>query len=283
MIRQQKSASVSATRRALKVTPNVPPEVVAMVKSVVEAVQPVRVLLFGSYARGDAHRWSDVDLLVIIPDERGEREVWVAARRALRGSALPYDLVVATGERVRRLGNLVGTVFRPALREGRVLYDATARLPWRRDGYPVAVEVDPVTEELRFAETRRWLRQALADLRTAEVAVQRPDLDPDPACYLAQQAAEKALKAVLVYLQIDYPFTHDLDVIRGRIPDGWPVKAEFVDLGILSDWSYKARYPGDWLLPTARDAQQAVDRARSIYEAVLRDLRDRGLPAQADQ
>lgn len=251
-------------------------EVTELAKRIVKAVKPQQVVLFGSYARGDTHRWSDVDLLVVVPDGCDEEVVRRAANAAVQDSSLSCDVVVATEGRVRRLGNVVGTVFRPALRDGRLLYDAQARPKWDRAGRPARLEVDPVTEDQRLAQARLWVRQARTDLRTAELALATPDLDPDPACYHAQQAAEKALKAVLVFLQIDYPFTHDLDDIRRRLPDDWRVKEEYRDLQALSNWVFKARYPGDWPPPTAEDAQQATTWARSIYEAVLRDLHERG-------
>jgi HEPN domain-containing protein/predicted nucleotidyltransferase len=253
-----------------------PAELIPVVKRLVAAVQPRRVILFGSYARGDIHPRSDVDLLVIVPAGRDERQAWIGAWEAARGAAVPCDLVVATEDRVRRYGDLVGTVFRPALQDGMLLYDESARPRWIKSGRRVSLEVDPVTEELRFTETNRWLRQARADLRTAEVSFEREDLDPDPACYLAQQAAEKALKAVLVFLQNDYPFTHDLDRVRDHIPDGWRVKEDFLNLKALSVWSYRARYPGKWHDPTREDAQEATEWARAIYETVLRDLAERG-------
>ena len=42
---------------------------------------------------------------------------------------------------------------------------------------------------------------------------------PRHVCWLAQQAAEKAIKAVLVFLQIDFPRSHDLDALRNLAPD----------------------------------------------------------------
>lgn len=47
-------------------------------------------------------------------------------------------------------------------------------------------------------------------------------LVPRHVCWLAQQAAEKALKAALVLEDIAFPFTHDLDALRNRLPGSWP-------------------------------------------------------------
>ena len=63
-------------------------------------------------------------------------------------------------------------------------------------------------------ETARWLRYAGEDLITAETLLAQARIPPRQACWHAQQAAEKALKAVLIFLQIDFPRTHDLNVLR---------------------------------------------------------------------
>lgn len=83
---------------------------------------PEQIILFGSYARGDFTRHSDLDLLVI--KEQVDSTHAEAARiyEALADLALPIDVVVMRRAYVERYGDLVGTVARPALREGRVLY-----------------------------------------------------------------------------------------------------------------------------------------------------------------
>lgn len=51
-----------------------------------------------------------------------------------------------------------------------------------------------------IAITTRWLHYAMEDLTEAEAMVRRPDYAPRHACFLAQQGAEKSLKAMLVFL-----------------------------------------------------------------------------------
>ncbi len=127
------------------------------------------------------------------------------------------------------------------------------------------------------AEARRWLRYAADDLRTAEFLLQQPDFIPRHPCWLAQQAAEKALKALLIFLQIEYPLSHDLDQIRLLIPEGWRVRYDPPDLSFLTEWAVEARYPGDWPDATEMDAQEATDQARTVLEYVRGDLARHGL------
>ena len=94
-----------------------------MVDRIVVRFQPLRVILFGSHARGTATSGSDVDLLVVLPDVRDNREATVAIRRALGDLPASKDIVVTTPDEIARRGRLVGTVLRAALREGKVVYE----------------------------------------------------------------------------------------------------------------------------------------------------------------
>jgi HEPN domain-containing protein len=124
----------------------------------------------------------------------------------------------------------------------------------------------------RNYEVQRWLRFASEDLAAAEHLLNQSEAIPRHACWLAQQAAEKALKAVLVFLQIDFPRRHDLDALRNLIPTGWQLTAEHSDLASLTEWAVEARYPGDWPDVVEADAQRAFEQARAVCESVRRDL-----------
>ncbi|MFH1743355.1 MAG: HEPN domain-containing protein [bacterium] len=126
-------------------------------------------------------------------------------------------------------------------------------------------------------EARRWLRFAREDLTEAEAMLERGEFIPRHACWLAQQAAEKALKAVFVSLEIDFPKKHDLDALRNMIPEGWQVKSDHPDLAELTEWAVEARYPGDWPDATTSDAQTAVEQARAVWESVCSDFARHGL------
>ena len=94
-----------------------------MVDRIVGAFQPSRIILFGSHARGTATEWSDVDLLVVLPNVSDKRDTAIEIRRVLGDLPVCKDIVIATPEEVARRGHLVGTVLRSALREGKVLYE----------------------------------------------------------------------------------------------------------------------------------------------------------------
>jgi len=93
-----------------------------MVSRIVEQFRPERVILFGSYARGEAGRDSDVDLLVVMPISGSKRAKQVEVRLALHDIRLPKDIIVVTPAEFERHQDIVGTIVRPAVKEGKVLY-----------------------------------------------------------------------------------------------------------------------------------------------------------------
>lgn len=116
-----------------------------------------------------------------------------------------------------------------------------------------------MSEPERLRETGRWLRFAHDDQRGAEALLEREDVPPRLTCFLAQQAAEKAIKAALIFLQIEFPFRHDLDLLRTLLPDGWTLKKTPTGLGALSAWAVRGRYPGDLPEATQEVAEAAVE------------------------
>ena len=93
-----------------------------MVDRLVERFDPDQIILFGSQARGTTGPGSDVDLLVIMPVSGSKRAQQLELRMALHDIAVPKDIILATPDEVARRRDIVGTIIRPALREGKVLY-----------------------------------------------------------------------------------------------------------------------------------------------------------------
>lgn len=96
-----------------------------MVDRIVGRFQPLQVVLFGSHARGAANPWSDVDLLVVLPEVSDKRAAAVNIRQILGDLPVCKDILVATPEEIARRGHLAGTVLRSALREGKIIYERT--------------------------------------------------------------------------------------------------------------------------------------------------------------
>jgi predicted nucleotidyltransferase len=95
-----------------------------LVARIVEAVQPRRIILFGSAAGGQMGAHSDVDLLVVMPDGLHRRRTAQAIYLSLNGTGIAKDIVVVTESDVRMYGDNPSLVLFPALREGREIYRA---------------------------------------------------------------------------------------------------------------------------------------------------------------
>ena len=93
-----------------------------IVRRVVEAAAPEKIVLFGSAARGTMGPDSDLDLLVIKGGKFNRHRVTVAIYRELRDTDMSVDIVVVTPEEVERYRDSHCIVICPAMREGRVVY-----------------------------------------------------------------------------------------------------------------------------------------------------------------
>lgn len=93
-----------------------------MARRIADQFHPERVILFGSYARGDAGPDSDVDLLVVMDVPGSKREKAVDIGVALHDIPVAKDVIVVRPEEFAWRRHCPGTIERPADTEGKVLY-----------------------------------------------------------------------------------------------------------------------------------------------------------------
>lgn len=122
------------------------------------------------------------------------------------------------------------------------------------------------------AAVAMWVRYAREDLVAAEAQLNlRSSHEPRHVCFNAQQAAEKALKAIFVARQREFPFTHDLNELADLLEPGDAAASTSAELTWLSRWAMQTRYPfadeADW-----PDAVAAVREARAVVEAAAEDV-----------
>lgn len=95
-----------------------------IVRRIVAAAKPDRIVLFGSAAGGKMTRDSDIDVLVLEDSPGHVREESVRVADALRGLGHPFDVIVMSTERFEETKDVMGGIAYPADRYGRVIYEA---------------------------------------------------------------------------------------------------------------------------------------------------------------
>ena|SRR5436309_473620 len=103
-----------------------------LVTRIVETVQPLRIILFGSAARGTMRPDSDLDVLVVVAEGSNPLHTAQAIYRRLPGLGVPVDILVVTESDLERHRDNIGLIYRMILRQGSDLYNvrtADAREP----------------------------------------------------------------------------------------------------------------------------------------------------------
>jgi len=98
----------------------------AMVRTIVQEVHPVRIILFGSYATGEAKKDSDIDLCIIQKDNFGKnksrRQETAKLYKALSSYSIPKDLLLFSENELNQKNNQ--HLIQPIQEQGKVLYES---------------------------------------------------------------------------------------------------------------------------------------------------------------
>ena len=95
-----------------------------IVKRIVDIINPLKILIFGSYAYGTPAKHSDIDILVVSEDNVKSRyETTVKIYGALRGVRIPKDIVVATPKQIKEWENVPQAFITKIIKMGKVIYE----------------------------------------------------------------------------------------------------------------------------------------------------------------
>ena len=96
-----------------------------VINKIVEISNPRKLILFGSYVRGNQHINSDLDILVVAGDGiDSPRKEGVRIRRALKGINMPMDILVVPENKLEELIATPGLIYKEAIKRGKVVYDS---------------------------------------------------------------------------------------------------------------------------------------------------------------
>ena len=123
------------------------------------------------------------------------------------------------------------------------------------------------------AETRAWLAKAARDLGAAVYELKAEPPFADDIAFHAQQAVEKTLKAFLTWHGRPYRKTHNLiELGESCVELDGTLDPLLRRAAPLTEYAWKFRYPGDPDQPLREEAEEALDTARVVHEAVLSRL-----------
>jgi uncharacterized protein len=207
----------------------------ALLDPIIGYFKPQRVILFGSAARGEAGRDSDIDLMVIVdddtPPEKLTTQAGYQARRGYHGPADVFPIRAAAFERNR---NIVGTLAAEADIDGIVVYGSPK-------GPPPMKAPDP---KARWDAVERWLAVAANDRQAVAVCMAADPPLRGIAAFHCQQAVEKLLKGFLTLAGKRSRKTHSLSQLGAVATASFPEIADLVSaVEKWSSWVAEFRYP----------------------------------------
>ncbi len=101
-----------------------PKVIESLVQKIVEAVHPLKIILFGSYAQDKPNPESDIDVLIVMPEGVHCRRTAQLLYRQIRGLGVPFDVLVSTPSTLEKHKDNIGLIYRTVLKEGKEIYAA---------------------------------------------------------------------------------------------------------------------------------------------------------------
>jgi len=98
-------------------------QIESAVQVIVEGYEPMKIILFGSYAYGHPTKDSDLDLLIIKDGEASGIQRNRRVRNILKDFSIPIDVIVKSSQEFDMLKDVIGTVIYPANKYGKVVYE----------------------------------------------------------------------------------------------------------------------------------------------------------------
>ena len=123
---------------------------------------------------------------------------------------------------------------------------------------------------MRGEYLKNWVHKADNDLKVAvhESNFDKEDRVTDAICFHCQQAAEKYLKAYLIFCDVDFGKTHNLEYLL-ELCAKHDDKFHSLEVGNLSFYAVEVRYPDDFHMPTDDEVDESLSIAKAVRDFVL--------------
>lgn len=238
-----------------------------LVRRIRSVGSPLKILLFGSQARGTARPDSDIDIMVIEEADCDRNERFRAYNDALEGLFPDWSLAVHTMEEVALWQNVPNQLISETLKTGKLLFEDRDRLSrYYADGQLLLV-CEGIEPKTPADLARQWFCLAEDDFRIARLvlAAGEPYLN---CCFHVQQAVEKYLKGFLQLHGFPTSKSHDLDSLRWHCRKVRDLSGlASLRLKEISEFIYKRYELG--LIVSKDDAQSMLAVGDKIREIIL--------------
>ncbi len=118
-------------------------------------------------------------------------------------------------------------------------------------------------------KVRHWVELADEDLRVAKFTLKMKSNVPYRIiAFHSQQSAEKYIKALLVFHQIDFPYTHNIEKLLELTPKEYNLVSKLLKAGDLTDYAVAKRYPDFYQKLTKKTALETVVLAEKVKKTI---------------
>ncbi len=128
----------------------------------------------------------------------------------------------------------------------------------------------------RLDSTAEWISSAKDEILTVEILREKGQHLTSQICFHSQLAAEKAIKAGLTFLDLQFPLTQNLVKLKNLLPPDWNSLPDTEALTVLSEWAVKGRYTQTTTRPSIGQSEEAYRQAKLVVAAIGKELSTRG-------
>ena len=229
-----------------------------ILNEILRVVLPVKVVLFGSRARGDFDAESDYDVLVVLSDEAKLKMEREKLKSAMMKLPVRVQVLVKQWSEYEAMSGVTVGLWRNISEEGVVLYER--KLPNL---------IKPLDVKTNQDIAKTLLEKAKVDLESARILSEHLN-QMESIGFHAQQAVEKALKAVLAYRDVHFPRTHDLgEILKMLVANGIGFDERLNEAVKLNEFAVDMRYDTVEFEIDAKTAVELAEQAITFAESLI--------------
>lgn len=242
------------------------PVLTKIVSTIVSAVDPDKIILFGSRAIGKSNNNSDYDICVLKNESINQHKLSQKIYSSLFGIGASVDIVVQNSKRFETLKDKWFLIYHDVAKFGKIIYQSPAH---ESDGLNILreeqIEYSPKEGNEEFVS--KWLQKAESNLEIAKIGKVSKKVLYDDLCFECQQAAEKSIKAILISIDKKFEKTHNIEDLLELIKkSGIDIPKPLKESIQLTSYATTSRYPGDYIPASAGDYKKALNIAEKVLK-----------------